>query len=163
MEVVDIRKSIFKMKGFSSIYSLFLYLTRLGVRIKIFIISIYNQLHTVMSYIGLCNMGKILLSLALIFITELFLYFLQSWPCLSVMTRSCVTSQSVGPSWMASPGSRPAHMFSVISTDPVSSAALLPSARPAPPRCLGNWTLWGQSCRPPRTTKPWCWQVCDQM
>ena len=89
-------------------------------------------------------------------------YFPQSRPCLSAKTHSCVTSRNAGPSWVALPGSQPAHTFSVISTGPVSSAAPLPSAQPAPLRCLGSWTLWGRSFRPRRSTKPWFLQVCDQ-
>lgn len=89
-------------------------------------------------------------------------YVSLSQPCLSVMTPSCATSPSVGPSWMALPGSRLARMFSVISMGLASSAAHPPSARPAPLHCLGSWTLSGLSCRPLKTTKPWCWQVSDQ-
>ena len=104
----------------------------------------------------------LLYKLVLISSTEISLCSPQSRPCLSATTHSCVTSQSVGPSWTDSPGSRPARMRSASSTGPASSAAPQPSARPAPLRCLGSWTLWGRSCRPLRSTKPWCWRVCDQ-
>lgn len=89
--------------------------------------------------------------------------FFQSRPCLSVTTHCCVITQSVGPSWVASPGSPPARMFSVTSTVLVSSAAPPPSARPAPRLCPGSWTLCGRSFRPLRSTKPWCWQACDRI
>lgn len=123
--------------------------------------TIRRKFECVFKMYALCDAEITTCPFVLISITPLLCSFCRR-PCLSAMTHSCVTSQSAGPSWAALPGSHPVPMYSVISTGPESSAAPLPSARPAPLRCLESWTLWGLSCHLRRITKLWCWQVYDQ-
>lgn len=88
------------------------------------------------------------------------LFAVTAWLC--VATHSCVTFQSAASSWVALPGSQPAHTSSAISMALESSVAHRSSVRPAPQHCRGSWISSGRSSRPLKTTRPWCWPVCVQ-